>query len=333
MKIFRNPEFKWLFAVVFAVGVVACLIAFAADVKFGFLMLSVCAVFLVILYISAYLRYKKISSLALNIDKILHGDESVPLDKYSEGELAILQSEINKMTVRLREQQQRLINDKVYLSDSIADISHQIRTPLTSMNLLVSFLDDEQMTAERRRQVIHELYDLLSRIDRLITSLLKISKLDAGTVSFKTERIAYKELLEKACSPIAIPIELREQSLSINAEGEFYGDIMWTCEAVLNIVKNCMEHTSDGGNISITASDNALYGEIIISDNGFGISSADLPHIFERFYKGSGSDKGSFGIGLALARMIITAQNGTVKAENNADGGARFIIRFYKGTV
>ena len=128
-------------------------------------------------------------------------------------------------------------------------------------------------------------------------------------------------------------MELRGQELIIRAEGDFYRDLAWTSEAVGNIVKNCMEHTPDGGRIEINAAENALYSEIIIKDNGTGISSEDLPHIFERFYKGKDSDGKSFGIGLALSRMIITGQGGTVKAENRKPAGAMFTIRFYKGTV
>ena len=142
-----------------------------------------------------------------------------------------------------------------------------------------------------------------------------------------------KELMDKACSPLLVPIELRGQELNIKAEGTFTGDISWTCEAVGNIVKNCMEHTPEGGKLEITATENPIYSEIIITDSGCGISKDDLPHIFERFYKGDKSNDKSFGIGLALARMIITSQNGTVKAENRKEKGAKFTIRFYKVTV
>ena len=132
---------------------------------------------------------------------------------------------------------------------------------------------------------------------------------------------------------LLIPVELRRQELRIHADGAFRGDLSWTCEAIGNIVKNCMEHTPEGGRIEIDAAENALYSEIIIKDNGTGISPEDLPHIFERFYKGKDSDGKSFGIGLALSRMIITGQGGTVKAENRKPAGAMFTIRFYKGTV
>lgn len=175
--------------------------------------------------------------------------------------------------------------------------------------------------------------ELISRIDWLITTLLKISRLDAGTVQFKQEQVSLEELLKKSCVTLLIPMELRGQALLIHADGAFRGDLSWTSEAIGNIVKNCMEHTPEGGRIEIDAAENALFSEIIIKDNGTGISPEDLPHIFERFYKGKDSDGKSFGIGLALSRMIIAGQGGTVKAENRKPVGAMFTIRFYKGTV
>ena len=189
------------------------------------------------------------------------------------------------------------------------------------------------LTDECRHQLTNELYELLGRIDWLITTLLKISKLDAGTVSFNKETVSLETLIKRSCSPLLIPMELHGQELIIRADGNFYGDPAWTSEAVSNIVKNCMEHTPDGGRIEINAAENALYSEIVIKDNGTGISPEDLPHIFERFYKGKDSDGKSFGIGLALSRMIIAGQKGTVKAENRKNAGAMFTLRFYKGTV
>ena len=246
----------------------------------------------------------------------------------------MLQSEIYKMTVRLREQQSKLMDDKVYLADFLADISHQIRTPLTSINILVSMLSEPDLTYEKREQLVHKLYGLLSRIDWLITALLKMSKLDTGTIKFHSENVTMKELLEKACMPVRVPIELRGQELIIDADGDVCCDVAWSCEAIGNIVKNCMEHTPDSGTIRVCGKKNALFSEIVITDSGSGISDEDLPHIFERFYKGRASeDKGGFGIGLALARMIVTEQNGTLKAENESGGGAMFTMRFYESTI
>ena len=333
IKLLKNKEVRKTLILQIIVALASVIISNFIDERAGVVALIFSTLFISIYYISTYKRYKRIASLASDINKVLHGDNSISLENYSEGELAILHSEIYKMTVRLREQQNNLINDKKYLADSIADISHQIRTPLTSINLLVQLLSAPNLTDERRQELTHELYGMLSRIDWLITTLLKISKLDAGTVTFKKEKVSLQTLINKSCSTLLVPIELRGQELVINADGEFVGDLSWTCEAVGNIVKNCMEHTYEGGKIEIEAYENALYTEITIKDNGTGIAKEDMPHIFERFYKGKDSDDKSFGVGLALSRMIITSQKGTVKAENCNPHGAKFTIRFYKGIV
>ena len=333
MKLFRNPEILRTFLLYLVLSTAAVIAAFMASGNFGWLMVAVCAAFVGIWLVHTARRYRRIAELSADIDRILHGEDHVSLNEYAEGELGILQSEVHKMTIRLREQKQSLVDDKIYLADSLADISHQIRTPLTSINLLVSLLSDPGITDERRGELSRELYSLLSRIDWLITTLLKMSKLDAGTVQFNSETVPMAELIRKSTESVAIPMELRGQELKVTADGSFIGDIGWTAEAITNIVKNCMEHTPEGGKVSVTATDNPLFAEIIISDNGSGIAGEDLPHIFERFYKGKNSVDNSFGIGLALARTIITTQNGTIKAENILPHGAKFTIRFYKGTV
>ncbi len=333
MNLMRNPEVFKTVLIYALISVFAIILSFIWDIRFGILMCCVCILFFVIYIIGTYTRYRRISQLAFQIDKILHGEESISIGNYSEGELGVLQSEIYKMTVRLREQRQNLQNDKVYLADSLADIAHQLRTPLTSINLLLSFISDPNITDERRQNISREMYGVLSRIDWLITALLKISKLDAGTVKFNTQTIPLKELIDKSVLPLLVSMDIKNQTLKISADGDFNGDIAWTQEAITNIVKNCTEHTDEGGIVQIIASENPLYSEIIISDNGSGIDKEDLAHIFERFYKGKNSDSKSFGIGLNLARMIITAQNGTVKAENNTSRGAKFTVRFYKGVV
>ena len=333
MRLLKNKEVRGALLWQLSVAVIACSLCFWFDLRAGLTAVVLSMLLMMIYCIGTYKRYRRIASLAADVNHVLHGDSSIDFDNYSEGELSILHSEIYKMTIRLREQQQTLTREKAYLADSIADISHQIRTPLTSINLLIGLLSEPKLTDARRQQLIHELYELLSRIDWLITTLLKISRLDAGTVQFKQEQVSLEELLKKSCVTLLIPMELRGQALLIHADGAFRGDLSWTSEAIGNIVKNCMEHTPEGGRIEIDAAENALYSEIIIKDNGTGISPEDLPHIFERFYKGKDSDGKSFGIGLALSRMIITGQGGTVKAENRKPAGAMFTIRFYKGTV
>ena len=333
MKLLRNREILCPVLLCLALSAAACTATFLLGGMLGWLMLSVCGAFIAIWLVTTARRYQRLAELSADIDRILHGEDHVALTGYTEGELSILQSEMQKMTVRLREQQQNLLQDKLYLADALADIAHQIRTPLTSINLLISFLAEPDLSEERRGELSRELYSLLARIDWMITALLKISRLDAGTVQLRTETIPLADLLRKAVEPLAIPLELRGQEVCLTAEGRFSGDAAWTAEAITNIIKNCMEHTPEGGRISLSAADNPLFAEIMISDNGSGIDRDDLPHIFERFYKGKHSSSPGFGIGLALARTIITAQNGTIKAENLSSGGAKFTIRFYKGTV
>lgn len=333
MKLFRNAEVRRAALVFAAVAALAVVCAWCADVRFGLFTAAVCAAFFLIFYVTYRRRYRRIAALSEDIDRILHDDTPLALDACSEGELSILQSELQKMIRRLREQQLRLSEEKNALADALADISHQLRTPLTSINLLVSLISASDISDDRRRALSHELFDRLSQVDRFITALLKLSKLDAGAVTLAREELALDELLKRATASLLIPMELRSQTLRITAEGTFCGDPAWTCEALSNIVKNCMEHTPENGTVEICAESNALFTQIVITDDGNGIDAEDLPHIFERFYKGKNADERSVGIGLALARTIITAQNGTLKAENRHPHGAKFTARFYKGIV
>jgi signal transduction histidine kinase len=334
MDILRNPEVRKSLSLHIVLTVISCL-GFFIGIYYGLLALTVCLVFDAVHFTSLRTRYKKISGLSMEIDRILHGNEPLDFNAYREGELAILGSEIYKMTVRMREQADALQNDKTYLVDSIADISHQIRTPLTSVNLIISLLQDPDMVEQRRLDLMQEMVRLLSRVDWLISSLLKMSKIDAGTAGLQSETVSVAELIRRASEPIAIPMELRNQQLFVNIIGDvtYTGDLAWSVEAVGNILKNCMEHTPSGGAVEVSASENAMYTEIVIRDNGCGIDKADLPYLFERFYRGRDAADQSVGIGLALSRMIVVEQNGTIKAENGKDGGAVFIVRFYKSIV
>ncbi|NLL67066.1 MAG: HAMP domain-containing histidine kinase [Clostridiaceae bacterium] len=332
MSFFRNPEIKKSLILFTFLIFILTITGFFINQNVGITVLFVSILFTSLHFYITYKRYKKIAALGNEIDNILHGKKFINIEEYSEGELSILQSEILKLTVLFREQAHGLKQEKIFLADSLADISHQIRTPLTSINIIVSLLSKPGLSDERKNKLFNELKMLLGRIDWLITTLLKISMLDAGTVKLKKERIVVAELIRLAIAPIAISLELREQVVHSQCleNQSFLGDLSWTTEAVENILKNCMEHTQRGGEINITANENALYTELVITDNGPGIDKKDIPHLFERFYKGKNSANQSIGIGLALARMIVVNQNGTIKAENLMEGGAKFTIRFYK---
>jgi len=335
MGFWRNPEIRHQLYLYTALILIFSGFGFVLGTLYGIAFLSVSSLYTLLAFATTYKRYKRIAALSHEIDAILHGKEIINLSEYAEGELSILQSDVSKLTVQLREQADALRSDKAYLADSIADISHQIRTPLTSINLIVSFLSEPDLPAERRMQLTQELTRFLVRIDWLISALLKMSKLDAGTANFQRDTVLVSELIKKAVEPIAIPMDLRDQKIAVIQKGAetFIGDLSWSVEAIGNVFKNCMEHTPVGGRLEVAVNENSLFTEIAIHDSGRGIDKEDLPHLFERFYKGKNASDQSVGIGLALSRMIITEQNGTIKAENAKYGGALFTVRFYKGTI
>lgn len=288
------------------------------------------------LYVYKMRKYKKsLRRLSGEMDRILHGSGELMLGSYEEGEISILRDEIYKMTVRLREQSEILAEDKEALADSLADISHQIRTPLTTLNLMTARMMREGDDPEQRKRILREMNRMLERIEWLITALLKMSKLDAGAIRLEPTDISMEGFLKKVLEPFEIQMDLRDQRCRIEgAEGmTFTADEAWTLEAVRNVVKNSLEYTPDGEALEISCEDNPLYTEISVCDSGPGIDPEDLPHLFERFYKGKNAGSSSFGIGLALAQSIMIRQNGVIRAENRQEGGSRFRIRFYKQTI
>ena len=332
MGIFRNPELKKHLLTQALLSLILVMIAFYRDPFTGVLVLLTSAIFILSNLMFTIRRYRVIAKLTEEIDEVLHKEVFRPISMYEEGELSILSTQIHKMNKKLEEQQRALLHDKVYLSESLADISHQIRTPLTALNLTCDLLLEENLEPKRRKSLVKEQMKLLDQIDWLISALLKLAKLDSHTAKMAKEKVLVKDLLRRTIEPLGIAMEIKEQTLKVTQTGEesYIGDIYWSAEALLNILKNAMENTQMGGTISIDVSENILFTEIIIKDDGQGVHKEDLPHLFERFYKGKSSNQASVGIGLALARMIITQQGGTIKAENNLDKGAKFTIRFYK---
>ncbi len=328
---FRNREIKEAAAVIAAVSVCGVAAGFFISGYAAALAAALCALLAGVFFAFTYQRYKRIDDLSGRLDILLHKGGIFEKDMLAEGELSVLSSQVQKMTRRLVENADALKSDKLYLSDAMADIAHQLKTPLTSMGMLLTFLKEEGLPFRRRARLARELEGLVLRIDWLITAMLKIAKIEAGTAAFRADRVGVGEMLEKAAQPLMAPLEIREVGLSIKGDRDaaFVGDLNWTAEAIGNILKNCMEHTPPGGEIKVGYLQNPLFTEITISDNGCGIDKDDLPYIFERFYHGKGAGEGSFGIGLALSRMIINSQNGTVKAQNIQPHGACFTVRFY----
>ena len=334
MKLSNNPEIRKFLLITVMPSLLLCFImAFFSKIA-AISVLAVSIFLIVSFFIFTKKRYNRLNALSETIDKILHGNDTINIKSFGEGELSILESDVQKMLVRLRDQKDKLEKDRTFLADSIADISHQLRTPLTSINLILSLIEASDTTKERREELLRELSKLITKTEYLVSVLLKISKIDAGTVQFEKKETKLNALIRKSAEPLLIPMDIKNQKLSINADDiSLNCDSAWCIEAFGNILKNCTEHTPENGEITVTATNTPIFTEIIITDTGSGFNEEDIPHIFERFYKGRNSSKESFGIGLNLAKMIITAHNGTVKAENSQSGGAEFTIRFYKQVV
>ena len=276
-------------------------------------------------------RYRRIARMSEQIDLVLHDQDRLYAAEEEEGELSVLQSEIGKMTLRIREQNRALQKEKEHLADSLADIAHQLRTPLTSVNLILSLLEGNP-EEDRRRELFMELEDLLVRVDGLITSLLKLSRLDAGIIVFQKEPVEVKELIDAALRPLRIPMDLHDVTVrtEIPDDACMEGDPDWLAQAVQNILKNCMESAGDHGAVEILCEDTPLFTGIRIHDSGPGFEEDELHRLFERFYRGKDTKTSGYGIGLALSKSIITGQGGTVSARNHPEGGAVFLIRFPK---
>lgn len=331
----RNREVRVYFIIAFIVSTIAAACIFFLNVLAGIISF----IAFVILFVSSFWfikrEYGELEKLSGYLRRICNGEYSLDIRDNEEGELSILKNEIYKVTLMLSKQGELLKKEKMQLADAISDISHQLKTPLTSMRVMSDLLSNNDLEAEKRIEFTNNIEMQLDRMQWLLTSLLKLSKIDAGTVSFKKDRVAVSELIRKSTEPLLIPIEIKNQTLVIEGGSNvsFIGDLYWTTEALINIIKNCIENTGEDGRISIFFDENPLFTEIKILDNGSGIEKEDLPYIFKRFYKGKNAGEDSVGIGLAMAKTIVTSQNGDINVSSRKNEGTCFIIKFYKVTV
>lgn len=302
--------------------------------KYVILSVSVCIAFglaFAVLFLG-YLKIQKKQTMdiAKRIERINLGDYSLQIDENSEDELSLLDNQIYRTTVKFREQAENSRKDKENLQKSLSDISHQLKTPLTSIIVMVeNILDDDDMPLEIRREFLNDIKHNTNTISFLVQSLLKLSKLDAEAVKFRYEQVDVKSIIDECIKNTAVMAEILGVRLETDCNDIILNcDRKWLCEAVTNIIKNCIEH-SQNGNIKITADQNKLYTKISIKDNGSGITKEDLPHIFERFYKGKNSSDDSVGIGLSLAKTIIEKQGGYISVSSELNKGSEFVIKFF----
>ena len=297
-------------------------------------------VFILVVLIITFLIYRMyINKMNKDIKEILKLIEAINkknyelnIDSVDEGDLSLLKDEIYKTTIMLKEDAENSKEDKLNLKKSLEDISHQLKTPLTSIMIqLDNIIDDPDMDSNTRNEFIVDIRRNIININFLVQAILKLSKLDANTVTFNKEDNSAKKIINESIKNVSPLSDLMNVNIKYDSKKDMniVCDFKWQVEAISNILKNCIEHSNDGGEVCIKTDNNTVYSLIEISDNGEGISKKDIKHIFERFYKGANSSSDSIGIGLALAKTIIEEDKGTISVESNKSG-TKFIIKYYK---
>lgn len=351
----RNKEIARFAACVLLVAIIAV----AATYWYAGSVAAACVAMTALLLAGAFAvftraRYRELSSLSSKIDAILNGNRDLSFEGMQEGELSILASELDKMVSRLHVTADQLERESNSLADSLADISHQLKTPMTSMSIMCELMktrvrESSNIGEGDARYLLDKLRSvqlLQERVRWLVSVLLKLARIDAGVVKLASQRVDAAAVVREAADSLAIPFDLANVELVLHLEDgcSYTGDAAWSREAVLNVMKNCMEHAGEGGRVEVSVSHDALACRIRIQDTGSGIAPEDLPHVFERFYRGedsseaSATDPSGVGIGLSLAQSLVSAQGGAIKASNarGRDGavlGARFDIVFFSVTV
>lgn len=288
---------------------------------------------ILIFYLYDKNKSKKIKEITKMISKINNRQFDIDINDFNEGELSILKNEISKTTTMLRQVADNSVKDKLNLKDSLGDISHQLKTPLTSITIMIdNILDSPDMDEKTRKKFLINIKREILNINFLVMSLLKLSKFDANVVKFNKESVYLKDIIIESIKNVSMIKELKNITIKVSGDDniKLLCDFKWQVESITNILKNSIEHTSEYGTVEVNYSENKLYTRILIKDNGKGINSDDLPHIFDRFYKGKNGSDDSFGIGLSLSKTIIEKEGGSITVKSTPNIGTIFTIKYLK---
>ena len=297
------------------------------------LIVSFNALYMAIIFIYLKQRDKKINQITQYINEIKNRKYDLDINENSEDELSNLKNELYKITIMLKEESEISRQDKENIKMSVEDISHQLKTPLTSIMIMLDNLkDNPNMDEDTKQKFIFEISKQVDWINWLVISILKLSRLEANVVKFSNNKINVKKFIDEIIGNLEIPIEIKNQKISIEGDEDasFIGDYKWQQEAITNIIKNAIEHNKENGKITIKYEENVLFTKITIIDEGQGIAKEDLKHIFERFYKAQNSSDNSVGIGLSLAKNIIEKNNGMINCKSEIGNGTEFIVKYMK---
>ncbi len=296
-----------------------------------FIYLIICLVYLTIIINNDKRKEKEINEVIKIIEEINNKNYSFKMKDINEEDLSLLKNEIYKTTIMLNEISEISKKDKKELEESLEDISHQLKTPLTSILIMIdTLLDDEDMDQNTREDFLRNMKREVMNINFLVKSILKLSRLDTNTVKFISKKESVKEIIKEAILNVSLLSDLKNVKIETNLSDSLITcDYKWQIEALTNILKNSIEHSYENNKVLIESSENNAYVKITIKDFGTGIAKEDINHIFERFYKGKDSDYDSIGIGLALSKSIIEKQNGKISVESS-DDGTTFTIKYFK---
>ena len=299
-------------------------------------------IFLTILFISLMLfflnQFKKSENKDLEViidylEKINKHNYELKIEENEEGTLSILKNEIYKTAVYLNEQASKSQEEKEKLKVFLSDISHQLKTPLTSINLMIdNILDNNNLSLEEKRKILFQIKHKIKHINSLILILLKLAKFDSNTIVFKRQNNALLTIINEASKNVSALADLKNIEININSNNNIniYCDYKWEVEALTNIIKNCIEYSLENSKIDIFINDNNLYTKLTIKDYGKGMDKEEIENIFKRFYKGNNSFNDSIGIGLSLAKNIIEKDNGLISVKSKKNNGTEFIIKYFK---
>lgn len=274
---------------------------------------------------------KKIHKITNYVEEINKKNYKLDILSNKENSISLLQNEIYKTMVMLKEAADNSSNDKIQLKDSLSDISHQLKTPLTSISIMLdNIIDDPDMKSDVREDFIIDIKREINNINFLVQNILKLSKFDANTINFASEYILVKDIVDESVKNVLALSDLKNVRVEVKCDKsmKIKGDFKWEIEALTNIIKNSIEHADPESTVTITTIDNRIFGIISIKNTGKSIPKKEITHIFERFYKGENSSKDSVGIGLALAKTIIEHDGGTISVESK-DNETEFKIKYF----
>lgn len=274
-------------------------------------------------------RCKEIDNITNYLKRINDGIYDLEIIDNIEGDLSILKNEVYTTTVGLKSLYAKENKERIKIKDNLANISHQLKTPLTSIMIMIDTLLEKHVSKEKQKEYLNDIRIQIENINFLIIAMLKLSRFDANVVVFEKREIIVKDLLFDVLKNVDILRELKNINIHVSGKSDvvFDGDYKWECEAITNILKNGIEYSKDNGDIYVNYKDNGMYVSIDIIDNGKGICNEDMKHIFDRFYK-KNNNSNNFGIGLSLAKEIVERDNGTIRVSSN--NGTKFSIRYYK---